>query len=51
MWKVTTFLFGIGKIKKTISLYKCYPTSHWWDSEEIETEFNFDNEGNLTEII
>ena len=37
--------------KKTISLYKCYPTSYRWDSGEIETEFNFDNEGNLTEII
>ena len=36
--------------KKTISLYKSYPTSHW-DNEEIETEFNFDGEGNLTEII
>lgn len=38
------------KNKKTISLYKSYPTTHW-DSEEIETEFNFDGEGNLIEII
>lgn len=36
--------------KKTISLYKSYPTTYW-DSEEIETEFNFDGEGNLIEII
>lgn len=35
---------------KTISLYKSYPTSHW-DNEEIETEFNFDSEGKLIEII
>lgn len=36
--------------RATISLYKSYPTTYW-DSEEIETEFNFDSEGNLTEII
>jgi len=36
--------------EKTISLYKSYPTTHW-DSEEIETEFKFDIEGNLTKII
>lgn len=36
--------------EKIISLYKSYPTSHW-SNEEIETEFNFDSEGNLIEII
>lgn len=38
------------KDKKNISLYKFYPTTYC-DSEEIETEFSFDNEGNLITII
>ena len=36
--------------RKSISLYKTYYVS-FWETSELETEFNFDFDGNFTEII